>query len=172
MLSRPWLWVSSRIVRRTSSLFPTASAKTPCSWADGRALHSQFFLSPRSFLHALRPRGLPGRSDVFPDRGSSIWRSSLFSISSLFLLACSWIACNCSLNFQVFKWRGRSLDWCRASCCCFTLQLSWSFCADKLAGCLRMSKSSDSRRHEDWLSLMSRIPLNFILRLRSARLEG
>ena len=32
--------------------------------------------------------------------------------------------------FQVFKRRGQSLDWCRASCCCFTLQLSWSFCAD------------------------------------------
>ena len=70
---------------------------------------------------------------------SSISRSPLFRAPSLFLFACSRIACNCPLIFKVFKWRGRSLDWCRASCCCLTLQLSWSFRADTLAGCLRKS---------------------------------
>ena len=48
--------------------------------------------------------------------------------------------CARDFNFQVFKWRGQSLDWCRASCCCFTFQLSWSICADTMAGCLPKSQ--------------------------------
>ena len=55
---------------------------------------------------------------------SSTWRSSLFSISFLFLsciladrvLLLIDDPCARDFNFQVFKWRGQSLDWCRASC--------------------------------------------------------
>ena len=86
-------------------------------------------LGPLSLLHW-----------VFLLRPVRLSRSPLFRTPSLFLFACSRIACNCSLIFLSFQvGRGRSLDWCRASCCCLTLRLSWSFRADTLAGCLRMS---------------------------------
>ena len=53
--------------------------------------------SPRSFLHALRPQGPPGRLDVFSQPRSSTWTYSFFCISSISLFTCKQIACSSSL---------------------------------------------------------------------------
>ena len=132
------------------------------------ALRSLFLICPRFCFRAPHHQGPPGRLDVFSQPRSSTWRSSLFSISTLSLIASSRIACSCSLitlvlGFSILKFSSgvvsRSTGVERLVVC-FIFQLSWSFCADTMAGCLRMSKSSDSRRHEDWLSLMFRVPVN------------
>ena len=110
-----------------------------------------------------------GQSDVFPDR---VQVHGLFHFCVFLPLLCfarMRIASSSSLfrflNFQVV-WSGVRL-----------LSFAWfplfsSAGVDKLAGCLRVSKSSDSRRFEDWLSLISRFPLNSVLTLCSACLEG
>ena len=131
-----------------------------------------FCTCPLFCVRVPRCLGVQGRSDVFPDR---VQVHGLFHLCVFLPFHC---LRGCELRVappffsfflkKTFKWRGQAFDFCRLSGFHCSAELEWN----KLAGCLRVSKSSDSRRLEDWLSLISRFPLNSVLTLCSACLEG